>query len=398
MMSACYYQTSQVPVITKKYMLHKLKFTPSFVHPLVYITFAFIIGIWLQYSSYSMLFCCLFGTACILITLGTQRGWRARCLLLTLLIASCSAGSLLLYLQQKKHYVVQKHLCAKNCSIRGIITNKEQSNQPALKTCLYFSLESVSTDNKTWNPEKGTIQIYTAKCNDLMIGDTIEICGITLRKTIGTPFDNYLLKNNIIATVFCRELMYTILHHPAVSLPRNLWNIRNTITTRLRKKFSHNTASMFLLVFLGTYFGNKKSVQTTRDLFKIWGILHFLARSGLHLVIFIVMWEFLLGFIPLPFFIKQIILALLILLYALLSWPSLPFIRALATFVLYKIGLWTNSRSSALYTLTLVCFGVLLFNPAQLLSLDFQLSFGLTFVLAWFSQQQQQKRVLAQKY
>lgn len=376
-------------------MLHKIKLTPSYIHPLVYITFALIAGIWWQYSSGSLFTCCLLAVACGVTAFVTQIGWRNICLFLILLCSTCATGAFLLFVQHKNHSLLQKRLCATPCCIRGTISGQEPSSHPAMNSCLLVSIDSISFDTTSWHPESGTIQIYTHYNKELLVGDYLELRNITLKKTTGSSFDNYLTKNDIAASLFTNDLEYTLLHRPSFSIKRIFWQARDGLSRRLRSKFSRETASMFLLVFLGTYLGNKKSAQKTKDLFRIWGILHFLARSGLHLVIFIVMWEFLLSFIPLSFAIKQIILILFSILYALLSWPSMPFMRAFSTFLLYKVGPWTNTRSSSLYLLALVCFFILLINPIQLLFLDFQLSFGLTFVLAWFSQQQQQKRIFA---
>ncbi len=60
--------------------------------------------------------------------------------------------------------------------------------------------------------------------------------------------------------------------------------------------------------------------------------------------------------------------------------------RALYTFILYKICILHKRPSHLVYLLSLVCFFVLLDNPMQLFFLDFQLSFTLTFALAWFNQ------------
>ncbi len=376
-------------------MLQKLRLTKSNIHPLVYVTFALIAGIWWQEASKNFVPCAAALALFVITAFFTQTGIRNRIIFSCLLIGSFAAGALLLFWQHTKHIQMQEQLCATSCSIRGTVTGKEPSGNPAMNSCLMIALDKVNHNKLTWKSESGTIQVYARYDNNIFVGDNIEIRNITLRKTTGTSFDNYLTKNDIAATAFVNKLDYSLTSRPQWSIRRTLWQARDTLSRRLRGKLSYQTSSLFLLTFLGTNLGNKKSAQKTKDLFKIWGILHFLARSGLHLVIFIVIWEFLLGFIPLPFHIKQIILIIISSLYGILSWPSLPFIRALSTFLLYKIGPWANTRGSSLYLLALVCFVMLILNPVQLLFLDFQLSFGLTFVLAWFSQLQQQKRVFA---
>ena len=107
-------------------------------------------------------------------------------------------------------------------------------------------------------------------------------------------------------------------------------------------------------------------------------------------------WHYLLRFFPLHFFLKQLILLLLVLLYHLFTFPSISFLRALITYILYKICVFQNLSYNPLHILSLTTFGVLLVNPFQLFFLDFQLSFGLTFALAWFNEVRLRRQRLAQ--
>ena len=143
-------------------------------------------------------------------------------------------------------------------------------------------------------------------------------------------------------------------------------------------------ADLFSAIFLG----KKNKTQTydkSKDQFKIWGISHYLARSGLHLVIFIMIWHLILCLFPIPFRWKQSILIALALIYALLSWSSVSFIRALTVFMLYKIATIFEIQMHIVHSITLACLFTLLYNPAHLFFLDFQLSFALTFALAWLA-------------
>ncbi|MFC1845655.1 ComEC/Rec2 family competence protein [Candidatus Dependentiae bacterium] len=119
-----------------------------------------------------------------------------------------------------------------------------------------------------------------------------------------------------------------------------------------------------------------------------------MARSGLHLVIFMFLWGIIFSFIPLPFTYKQLALIGLGLFYCLLSWTSISFIRAISIFLLYKISPLLHKQGQLLHLLTIICLVTLIWNPAQLLFLDFQLSFGLTLALAWFGQIKLQRKFL----
>ena len=114
-----------------------------------------------------------------------------------------------------------------------------------------------------------------------------------------------------------------------------------------------------------------------------WGIVHYLARSGIHVVLTVSCWELVMRFIPLHFFIKQLILILLILVLHLFTWPSISFMRAVTTFLLSKGCTLSSLAFQPIHILSLTTFFTLVAYPLYLFSLDFQLSFGLTFVLAW---------------
>ncbi len=97
-------------------------------------------------------------------------------------------------------------------------------------------------------------------------------------------------------------------------------------------------------------------------------------------------WSFLLSFIRIPWIIVQILLFLLLGIYYLLSWPSVSFIRACIAWLCYQGFSLTGKSTRALHIISLTTLIVLLINPYQLFFLDFQLSFGLTCVLAWWQE------------
>ena len=74
-------------------------------------------------------------------------------------------------------------------------------------------------------------------------------------------------------------------------------------------------------------------------------------------------------------------------LYFILSWPSISFIRAFLIFLFTKYCNLHRHPTHFMHILLLTCCIVLLINPLQLFFLDFQLSFFLTFghwAPSWF--------------
>ena len=220
-----------------------------------------------------------------------------------------------------------------------------------------------------------------------MPSDTIIIKNIMLKKTQGTSmsdkpiFADYLLKEDALSSLFIdQQNSYTLQSRPTWSFNRWLWTKKMNLYHACKQKLSYTTFTYFSLIFLGNkYFAKYDSL---RALFNQWGLAHFLARSGLHIVLFIFMWTFLLNLMPLPLQWKRIILICCCFCYCMLSWISISFIRAFFVFILTQLGALLARPTHFLHLLTLTCLLILLFNPIQLFFLDFQLTFGLTFTLA----------------
>ncbi len=230
------------------------------------------------------------------------------------------------------------------------------------------------------------IQIYTAPTTDLEIGDTIEIKNVTIKKPTNADFNNYLLKEGIVATLFIEHLEYKRIQRPTHSLARWLSYKRDGILQAFQHSLSRPTFALFASLFLGEKQTSKKTIESLQKYFKQWGILHYLARSGLHLVIVLSVYEFLLRLFPISFGTKHLSLLVFNSIYFLLSWPSVSFVRAFLIFLLYKLFSLVYIPTHFLHILYLSCIIILLYNPLQLFFLDFQLSFGFTFALGWLNQ------------
>ena len=273
----------------------------------------------------------------------------------------------------------------KKFDIVGTITNIEQLEHKRFRQRVTLVTTKIKSCNSDWQPTRKKIQLYVRGWHMVQVQDIISLENITIKKDTASDFNKYLLKEGVAGTIFLHKQLYTLLHRPTVSLKRSLFNIRRTIFNRLKRKLSRRTFSLVSSLFLGNKTIGKRQLEKTRQQFKAWGALHILARSGLHLVIFIMLWQLLLNFIPIPFTLKQVIIVLICSLYLLLSWSSVSFMRAFLTLLLYKLTIICNAQIHFMHILTLVCIALLLYNPMQLLFLDFQLSFGLTFILAWFN-------------
>jgi len=295
---------------------------------------------------------------------------------------------LVLMLQQKQSIIMRDKLVNKNLGLLVTVTDKIIRDQNG--ELLELSVEGYrDQENKNYTPISCTILCYTHYPTNIQVGDRIEFEHVDIKKTIhknsltGNPtYDDYLIKEDVVAAIFMNnKIEYTIQERPKYSINRWLWNKRQQVYTQLKHILSKTTFTYFSLIFLG----NKQHIiiDDLRKTFNYWGLSHYLARSGLHIVLFIIIWQFILSLIPINFFLKRLLLLLICIIYNFLSWYSIPFARAYFAFLLIETGRLCNRQTYYLHILTLICTLILLFNPMQLFFLDFQLTFALTFALVW---------------
>lgn len=258
-------------------------------------------------------------------------------------------------------------------SITGVVTDISQS-----KNGRYPFIISLA------NQDGYTFLIYVKSCN-IQVGDHITTCPLYIRRCDNSEYRLYLLKEGSIATIFSANFSYTLNQRPILSWRRTLHQYRAHFVERLRNKLSPATYALYASIFLGNKELTPQLMDTIRDDFNIWGIGHYLARSGLHVIILIFLCMLVLRFIPIPWYTKDLLLLLLLGFYWLLSWGSISFMRAFLTCLLYRIFNLCAIPTYALHIITLVTVLILCYNPLQLLFLDFQLSFALTAALAWYT-------------
>jgi competence protein ComEC len=252
-------------------------------------------------------------------------------------------------------------------------------------TVITLAISTIENKTRSISSNK-IIMIYSEKDNGITVGDTVTVHHALCKKSANESFQRYQIKEQIASTIFDNTLNYTIDNHPTWSLRRWIWEQKQRLLNSLAHKLSPNGFKFFSSLFLGNRTCIKEELKSTNEQFKTWGISHFLARSGLHLALFIFIWQAIFSVIPLPFMFKHFFISLLSCIYFTLTWTSAPFTRSFALFALNKLCIFNKKTFHLLHYLTLVCFCFLLYCPLYLFFLDFQLSFALTFALAWFNQ------------
>lgn len=200
-----------------------------------------------------------------------------------------------------------------------------------------------------------------------------------------SDYAKYLVKSGLVAHIQIKPESVSVLKHPIRSFYRTLSELRNNILESAKKQLSPPTFALFTSIFWGKHAVDQQQLNSIREQFRPWGILHYLARAGLHVTMLILLLEKTISFLPLPFMVRTVLGAGLIGGYALISWSSISFIRALLVFFIFILCTLLWAPSQGLYRLSLACFLILLWNPFQLFFLDFQLSFLVTAVFMWMA-------------
>lgn len=303
-------------------------------------------------------------------TLATKNKWPTALSCIQLFIV---VGAFTYSLQTDTYKNIQQLLPKNKTSPSFYVSNKTNTRSAFYKETLQLQLNDL------------TIACYLPRETEIIPGDFIILENIHLKPpkkgvTItGNPtFDLYLMKENIHATLFLKTPCYKIVTKQR-GFTSWIFEKREKLFYALERKMPEKTFAFFSGIFLGNK--NETPIGDEKLPFYYWGLAHHLARSGLHIALFILAWSFIFSLLPIPLVFRHIFLLLLCLIYTIFSWSSISFVRAIAVFFLYKIGHICNRPTHSLYLLFLVTFTILYFNPVQLFFLDFQLSFGLTAIL-----------------
>lgn len=265
-------------------------------------------------------------------------------------------------------------------SVHGVI----KQDHPYLPYRLRLQLNHGITQNSdVINLHPCSIDIYTQKVS-CKPGDAIAIDYPTINPCTQIGYKQYLIKEKINGTLFLPNFRPIIVQRPYWSTHQSIDSIQKKLMHSLESTTSLSTATLFSALFMGNRWQYKKTYGYISTLCKRWGILHYLARSGLHLVACIMLWSFIMRLIPVSIFFRELLLLFVVLFYCICSWQSVSFSRALALYLYSKLSLFYQRPIHFLYALSIVTIFFLIHNPILLYFIDFQLSFLLTGALGLY--------------
>lgn len=289
-------------------------------------------------------------------------------------------GAYILQMHTNYHNALSKFY-GKRISLQGHIANIETTKNNYFPTKITLKNHTIFYNNKH-HKSSHTLYLYLPFVEENRVGDEINVKNIIVMPHLKESYERYLYKEGISASIFVQPNSTTLINRPSYSLNRSVHQLRNQLLFKVSQLISVESQGILNTLF----FGNRNSeTETIKNSFKYWGISHYLARSGLHLIMLIIVWQFLLSFLPLPFFLKEAIIIILVLIYSIFSWVSISFNRALCMFFLIKTSFFLKRPVHYMHLICLTAFAILMHNPFQIFFLDFQLSFGLTLAIAWFN-------------
>ncbi len=280
----------------------------------------------------------------------------------------------------------QRGLNNQPLSLEGIIIEKNDDVHGPYKQSLLLQLTSLTKHDKTILPSSKKAKIFLKTRLRAEVADVLLLNNVYMSEM----HDFYQLRDSILITAFIRKpqfIVKTTSHLPLLIKINCLFTqVRDSVARSLKNKMKSDNFFLFSSLFLGAPVEKTVEMDFLKQRFAEWGISHYLARSGLHVVIMLLLWQAVMRMIPLGIILKNIILLCIVGICTALSWSSVSFTRAIISYGITRFCLFGKVQVLALNTVALACIFVLCINPFHLFFLNFQLSFLLALALAWIAE------------
>ena len=274
-----------------------------------------------------------------------------------------------------------------NITAEGKVISLLETNKPD-KTRFYFEVEKINTGYKEVNnlKSKTIVTLFEPKevYSKIQISDTLKITGnLRVPQEAANPnefsYKNYLQNMNTFSTMFIQKDNFEILKKPD-----NLgWKFLQRINIQrasIIEKHSKILKSPYIELLGGVVFGDD-AITPTDDLkesFRISGLLHLLAASGLNVGIIFGIWFFIGNLFKINYRLNIIIGSILIIIYTCMTGFSPSIMRATLMIEFVLFGKLIDRKADSLALISFVCFLMLLYNPSWICHIGFQLSFLVT--------------------
>lgn len=281
-----------------------------------------------------------------------------------------------------------------NSTFQGRIVSIPNSGG-AGKTKFILKVNKIDSQNISG---KTLVMMPEVKNTAFNIGDIIEISGslrIPFKSTNPSQFDygSYLKNFNIYSVLYVNdEDTYKIISEKQPA-KWEFMNKLNKMRTDILKVHSKYLKSPNLEILGGIVFGDDAvpPPEYIKKSFVNSGLLHILAASGMNVGFIFAFWVFMLKRLKIPYRTRILSGMLIVILYTLMTGLGPSVIRAALMLLFVLAGKLIDRDAHSVSLLSLVAVLMLIYNPAYLNDVSFQLSFFVTFGLITTAQTVMQK-------
>ena len=285
----------------------------------------------------------------------------------------------------KSNYIHKIQSAEKEYQITAVIHEKLKANSYSRK----YTANVKTIENQE---SSGSILLNFSKKDsvpNISVGNIIYLKGkIVLHEKPKNPdqfdYGNYLNQKSIFGQMYVSSSDYIVSSQIDKSIFYYANKIRDKMLTNLKNSGFHTEE---LNVVAALILGQKQdlSPEILQD-YQFAGAIHILSVSGLHVGYLFLCLTFLLNFLPKSN--KYDLLKLMVILislwsFALLAGLSPSVVRSVSMFSILAIGEHLKSRTNTYNTLFVSMFFILLFEPAFVFDVGFQLSYAAVFFIIW---------------
>lgn len=267
--------------------------------------------------------------------------------------------------------------------ITGQIISIPNSNSPD-KTKFFLQVHEFN-NKKISGKTLVTLSEENGDFSNLNIGDTYQIKGklrTPFRASNPSQFDyaKYLRNFSAFTTFYADKADSVELQEPLTAKWKFLQGLNN-IRNRIIATHARYLQSPNLEILGGIVFGDDAVAPPDyiKDSFVNSGLLHILAASGMNVAFIYGFWYFILRRLRVPFKFTVISGMGVVILYTLMTGLGPSVIRAALMLIFILIGKLIDRDAHSVSLLSLVAALMLLYNPAYINDVGFQLSFLVTF-------------------
>lgn len=289
------------------------------------------------------------------------------------------------------HHIIYKakYLMGKETVVRGKIVSDIQQRQWGKATRYSYRLKLTEV-NFPWGrkPSAGIIVVNSFEPADISFGDVVELKGklhrpFNFESEGNFLYEDYLKTKNIyfLFSIKKGNTVECIKKGKAYNVRRLLLELRRKLKTKLSVYLSGQERGLMEAVLLGERGGISSQVN---KLFERTGTVHILAISGLNITIVSSIIFLLIGVFPGPRSIKAAVTIVIVLAYACLTGGSPSVVRSAIMFCILLASFILEKDSDSFNTLALTALIILLYQPAALFDIGFQLSFVCVATILFF--------------